>query len=91
MCGELAFGHGDELGLDHLLAEGGEMVNEHLALEVVVFVLEDACLETFEPSLLLFAVLVEVHSSKILDLLYWAALARFLNSAAAASINSIIN
>ena len=57
---ELAFGHGDEFVLDHLLAEGGEAINEHLAVEVVVFVLEHACFETFEPSLLFLTILVEV-------------------------------
>ena len=60
VCGELAFCHGDELGLDHLLTERRKMVHEHLAVKVVVFVLEDACLKSFEPTFLLFAIFVEV-------------------------------
>lgn len=53
---EFAFEEGVEFAANHLLAEWGEMVYEHLSLKVVKFMLHDAGKESVDP----FVVLVEV-------------------------------
>ena len=46
------------------------MVDEHFSFEVVIFVLEYSCFESFKPSFLLFAVFVDVVDEDFFWALY---------------------
>ena len=55
-----ALSHGNESFFDELLAEGREMVDKHLAFEMVEFVLDDTCFEPVEPFVVRLQVFIQV-------------------------------